>query len=575
MVDRSIATSAAKKKIIMEETFIQIISGQSVFTQLSEASFRDQWTDLQNSCPWATSMQSLPFVEFWYNSYLSQFKPIIVTEYSAENKLVGLLPLAVEIDTARLVKAGDNLCEYGTWLATADNGNQFITKALDALISEFPNSVLQFLFLAANTPLDWLTENNLNIKCTLRKVSRPLLVLEDGTQPQALLDKKKTRTRLKQMGRAGMIEFTQLTDSDEFKAVFDEVQTYSDLRLNATHRYVPDFNPFKKKFYFELFKVNLIHATLLKVGGKIASAQFNLYNRDQVLLGLTAISPFFAKHSPNKFHIPMLGLELIKQGVKALDLTPGGEYKDRYANSYDEVHVLTIYFNQTARRKAELERQLLTVIKKGLELAKIERETLDEQLYEIKHKLKFVSTRNIVSKLVTRVSNLSTKKREMRVYTFETENIPSIPNPKLMNRDCMEDLLKYEPTESWHLSPSAFHRLAIKRLSEENHVYTKVEAGKLVHCGWLIERQEKSFLSEVNQDLTMLPGSAALFDFFTHPQARGKGLYQAAMQQMLHDASCIPNTSQVYISVMADNVASRHAIEKIGFKYKCSLYGRK
>jgi RimJ/RimL family protein N-acetyltransferase len=73
----------------------------------------------------------------------------------------------------------------------------------------------------------------------------------------------------------------------------------------------------------------------------------------------------------------------------------------------------------------------------------------------------------------------------------------------------------------------------------------------------------------------MLPGSAALFDFFTHPQARGKGLYQAAMQQMLHDASCIPNTSQVYISVMADNVASRHAIEKIGFKYKCSLYGRK
>ena len=144
-----------------------------------------------------------------------------------------------------------------------------------------------------------------------------------------------------------------------------------------------------------------------------------------------------------------------------------------------------------------------------------------------------------------------------------------------MNRDCLEDLLKYEPTDSWHLTPSAFHRQAIERLSEGNHVYTRVEAGKLVHYGWLIERQEKSFVTEVNQYITLEPDSASLYDFFTHPLARGKGLYQSAMRQMLHDAVAIPNTRQVYISVLADNIPSRRAIEKIGFEYQCSLYSKK
>lgn len=204
---------------------------------------------------------------------------------------------------------------------------------------------------------------------------------------------------------------------------------------------------------------------------------------------------------------------------------------------------------------------------------KINRENLGERLYNTRHKLKFTSTGNVIPKLAAKAHTLTKKKREMRVYTFDAEKIASVPNPNLMNRNCLEDLLKYEPTESWHLTASAFHRLSINRLSEGSQVYTRVEAGKLAHYGWLVEREEKSFIPEINQYFTLPPDSAVLFDFFTHPQARGKGFYQSSMRQMLHDAARAPNLRQVYISVLADNLASHLAIEKIGFEYNCSLYG--
>jgi CelD/BcsL family acetyltransferase involved in cellulose biosynthesis len=559
----------------MQETIFQVVRGESFETKFKDAAFRSQWNDLSAACPWATSMQSLPFLEAWYGLYRERYEPVLALEFDAENKLRGLLPLAVELKSGKLVVGGDNLCEYGTWLAFPDNGDSFMPGALDAIEAEFPNAVLEFLYLAAGTPLQWLNESSRwKARSTSKPVRRPLQRLGDGAELRAGLEKKKTRTRLKQLERNGAIEFTQLTDPDELEAVFDQVQTFSDLRLSAVHAVAPTFDPAKKRFYLELLRAGLLHATLLKVGGEIASAHFNLYNRGQILLGLTALSPFFAKHSPSKFHISMLGIELVRQGIEVCDLTPGGNYKDQHANSYDEVHVLTIYFNRSDYVKSAVRRRAAAAAKKGLELANIDPKALLKRVGETKHKLKLATTESLLQKLAAKTHLVSEKPREMRIYTFDVEKIAALPNPNLMNHNCLADLLEYEPTNSWDLTPSDFHRTAVERLSQGDHVYTRVEEGVLVHCGWLKERQEESFIFEVNRHFTLDPDSAVMFDFFTHPQARGKGLYQSAMKQMLHDAGRIPNTRKVYISVLADNIASRRAIEKIGFEYQCSLHSQ-
>ena len=65
-------------------------------------------------------------------------------------------------------------------------------------------------------------------------------------------------------------------------------------------------------------------------------------------------------------------------------------------------------------------------------------------------------------------------------------------------------------------------------------------------------------------------GSAALCDFYTHPVARGRGLFFKAICQLLHD---VPATGarQAFIDVYADNGPSRHVIEKVGFRHVGNL----
>jgi len=97
----------------------------------------------------------------------------------------------------------------------------------------------------------------------------------------------------------------------------------------------------------------------------------------------------------------------------------------------------------------------------------------------------------------------------------------------------------------------------------------------LVHYGWLIERQRKSYISEVGHEIYLPPDSAVLTDYYTHPAARGQGLYRQSLKQMLHDAALIPGTKHIFIAVLANNRPSRHVIEKVGFTYQFSLFTKK
>ena len=160
----------------------------------------------------------------------------------------------------------------------------------------------------------------------------------------------------------------------------------------------------------------------------------------------------------------------------------------------------------------------------------------------------------------------------MRLYEFDVATAQSLQPSEIMNKDHLPDLLAYRPSEAWQPRVSPFLRQAMENLELGHHVYTFVEEGALIHCGWLIERQEKSVLSDVGYELNLPPESAVLTSYYTHPAARGRGLYRQSLTQMLHDASLIPETKHIYIAVLANNGPSRHVIEKIGFEYRFSFF---
>ena len=159
---------------------------------------------------------------------------------------------------------------------------------------------------------------------------------------------------------------------------------------------------------------------------------------------------------------------------------------------------------------------------------------------------------------------------EKRVYIFPVEQISRLPHPRLLRRDRLEDLACYERTGSSQLPPEAYRRAARERRERGEHFYSLVEGDQLVHYGWMAPHHVREVDTALGQVFFAPTGSAALCDFYTHPVARGRGLFFKAICQLLHD---VPATGaqQAFIYVYADNGPSRHVIEKVGFRHVGSL----
>lgn len=161
---------------------------------------------------------------------------------------------------------------------------------------------------------------------------------------------------------------------------------------------------------------------------------------------------------------------------------------------------------------------------------------------------------------------------EQRIYRLSAAAIAALPHPRICNRDRWEDLQFCTAWSYGHLSRDQYLASAeCRRQSGGQHLYSLVENGVLIHYGWLQVRQTRS--PDLATGMVFVPPaeSSALWDFFTHPVARGRGLYGSTLLQCLHDAVELDGARQVYIYTTADNSASRHVIEKIGFEHVGSL----
>src|SRR5262249_27793723 len=129
--------------------------------------------------------------------------------------------------------------------------------------------------------------------------------------------------------------------------------------------------------------------------------------------------------------------------------------------------------------------------------------------------------------------------------------------------------------ERWQPRLTAFLRQAEERLANGDHCYTRVEDGLLVHYGWLVDRKERTFMDEVRQWWTLPPGSAVVYDFFTHPRFRGRGLDASSLARMIGPAADFPGPAAIYVAARPDNGPPRRVIEKLGFVYDRSFYERR
>ena len=160
---------------------------------------------------------------------------------------------------------------------------------------------------------------------------------------------------------------------------------------------------------------------------------------------------------------------------------------------------------------------------------------------------------------------------ELRVYCCPVERIARLPRVTTMRRDCLEDLEHYEATDADQMAPEAYREAARQRRAQGHHLYTAVEDGRLVQYGWLIDRQARGEDAALGQVFFPPPDSAALYDHYTHPRARGRGLHFAGLCQRLHDAVDLAGAQRAFTYVYSGNTASRRGVERAGFEHVGSL----
>jgi CelD/BcsL family acetyltransferase involved in cellulose biosynthesis len=556
---------------------IEMFIGREAQRSVKDAEFRRRWKKLYDKCPWRSVFQSDDFVVTWYDTYSNQFAPVIVTGINAEGELVGLFTLATSMQSGQLVAAGSNQAEYQAWLAEPQNGNAFIESALERLCTKFPNRSLTLLFMLPNVPVGWTkVGNRWSRHCHVRRLPRGLMEVGDGSSFKDTMRKKK-QSKINRLKRLGDLRLDRIHDPGELGTVFDEIIRYQTLRLRAIYN-LPDApnDSLKKTFHMNLMRLpRMLHATAVRVDDRLISAQIHYYNGEQVLLGLITHSPFYARYSPGELHTLMIGVELNKENIPVFDLTPGGHYKDRYATNYDEVHIVTVFFNRVRCIQHRLKRRLAEAAKSAIQVFNITPEQTRDAFstfLDLRQKWLQLKPTDLLSEIFKKLKRSLWYTNELCIYACNLDQTHSLGDSQPMKRDQISDLLVYQPMEAWQPPVNKFMRRALENLEAGHHVYTQVEDGKLKQYGWLIESQNQKTPAVDEQGLILTPDSVLLTDFYTYSQ--GQSLPWSSLSQMLFDAASVSGAKKAYIAISAGNSVMRRVVQKAPFIHQCSLFRR-
>ena len=544
---------------------VEIHRGDQALALIARTDFRRAWRSLHQVCPWSTAFQDAPFADTWYRVYRERFAPVAVTG-AADAKLCGLLLLALGRD-GTLCHVGAQQAEYQVWLATDE---RFAGAALDRLAAEFPGRRLQFLFVPAGVP--FTPPDRWRSRCFRRPIPAPFLATSPADSVRESMRKKANRSKLNRLTRGGKLTFERVDDAAAFDALLDQMAPLYDLRQGAAHGALPfREDPLKTAFYRALQReTDLLHVTAMRVDDELVAAHVGLRSRNTVLVGMPAHSPRFTRHSAGKLLFYELALLLEQEGVHALDLTPGGEYKDRFATHFDEASVLTVIFSRAGAWRHRQQRRLIDAAKRR----GVSTDAVKEAIRTVRHKVAHLGP-TAPLRTVGRLGRALWDDEELRIYRFPRGAPVTHPIAVPIARDRLEDLVCYAPAEGWQPTVDAFLRAASERLENGEHCYTHVEDGVLAHCGWLVDRQEHTRLDDVHGPWTAPAGATVLYGFYTHPRFRGRGMYASALARMIRDAGAIPGLGDIYIGVRADNGPSRRVIEKLGFVHQESFHERR
>ena len=520
---------------------LSLSRGEIALSLANSPSFCAEWNQLSNADPKFTLIQSHAFVSTWYNHYAPAFEPILIEARDGEDKLIGLLPLAIEKKTGKLTHAGDEMAEYHGWLALPEIEEYFIPNCLDLIQSELEVSSWSWRWLPPKAVYNWLDSESFQEKgiyFEIEKTEAPVWNLEDTAKLSKINKRKNVKRSLRQYADRGDLRYERITDKERTRELMKEFGLQSDFKKEALYNY----RFFEQDPYLEGFMTDLQdypefnHFSVLFLDDyPIAFNHGFVDNNELCLAGYTSYDPSESKHSPGKLHLIKLAEQGPAEGFKAIDLSPGKDaYKDRFATEYRDLVRFKIFFGKNAQRKGKMKENIrhgfLHFCKKiGLEDGR--RKVLQTDIKAIPglvRQMKFADwSRNIIQLFY----------RKEVYYCYKFLGYPSglkTSEGLDVHFNRYKDLYDYQGSYPF-ISRRALLKQSLMRFSRGDGLYSISENGRLMQYGWMREGKYPLNFFRATYTHQFPADSKVLYGFYSDQEADSLLYQQAVILNMLED----------------------------------------
>ena len=482
---------------------LEVLRGGEAHRALEDRGFQARWRSLHQQCPWSTVFQNVGFATTWYRVYRDVYEPVVAAGIEPSGAISGLFLLARDRTSGALAHVGEKHAEYQTWIALPDRAT-FIGDALDAIKPLVGGVTLQLRYAPSRLPLETLTSSQ---SWGWRTVSwleeRGIADLTTPDGIATLVESSRYRYRMRRIGALGDVSFRTVTTRAELEPWLDEIIAFCDVRQGAINGAFPFHDDaLKRELHLAMLDApDLLHVTLLTAGKTLISSQINFLDGRTISLGLISHSPMQGKISPGTLHLLLLARHAAAEGFEAIDLTPGGEYKDRFASYTDPTRVVSIQFSATQAVRAQVRRFAAEQAKTGIREIGLEPVAVKKQFVERVEQLR----RSIIGGDGANGMRRHGTGAVICVFRVQTKVQSSATNEVM--RSSMNELRVDEVGDLLLPSPSgvplhdrrADLRTALARFERGAQLITKTDGGRVVNQAWVTKGPAKAHL---DSDLT-------------------------------------------------------------------------
>lgn len=556
-----------------------ILRGLPEVEQALKTGVLRHWAELMERDPYSTVFQGPEWAMSWYRSY-DTFEPLVIALLS-DSALVGLVPLAIEKATDRLTFCGDGMADYKDVVARPGLRRRMASEFLTIFQSFGKQGTFAFgSTLSESDTVELLTSlaADSGIRFLRRQHFGWQWVAAESTEDFA--KKKSVRNKLNYYRRTGELRARLITRREDWETLKDEFYSQHSLRQRYAGRPISFDSPQKRAFYDALFEESCSHFTVLEFNQKLIAAHFGCVRHGILYWGAPSFDITEKQCSPNLLLLVLAMQNREDWGFpRGVDLTIGtGDMKQRFSTTRVDLPWIDLFASAGAFYPAKFR---LSLTKNLRQLAnKISEESWDSKLKpgaeKFVHKLKRAREMGLADS-VSHVAALATRLVGERgsglVYRVTPGDVCESEPKLLAGENCLFHENEFYDLLLWKGdSPEVSARLTeITRLVPElsksgRTLHTVVINERLATWGISYWPKEPAEISEAGgAALEFLPDSVSLYDFYTLPEFRRRKLYQALLVHILR-LRFSQGAKYAYLGLAANNVASRKAVERVGFR---------